>query len=129
LYLAISLGEIEIAQHLYVRSKGKLSYSGPHGRNYIWPCSPSPLARPETRRFGPARARPGPVANGPGLARHGAPGRAWADPPARGPARPGTAKIRGPVAGPVAREARPNRQSGPAHHPSPRGRAPRRPHI
>ncbi|CAD6340605.1 unnamed protein product [Miscanthus lutarioriparius] len=26
LYLAISLGEIEIAQHLYVKSKGKLSY-------------------------------------------------------------------------------------------------------
>jgi hypothetical protein len=35
LYLAISLGEIEIAQHLYVKSKGKLSYSGPHGRNVL----------------------------------------------------------------------------------------------
>ena len=35
LYLAISLGEVGIAQHLYVQSKGKLSYSGPDGRNVL----------------------------------------------------------------------------------------------
>ena len=35
LYLAISLGELEIARHLYVKSKGKLSYSGPDGRNAL----------------------------------------------------------------------------------------------
>ncbi|CAD6338125.1 unnamed protein product [Miscanthus lutarioriparius] len=36
LYLAISLGEVEIARHLYSKTKGgKLSYSGPHGRNVL----------------------------------------------------------------------------------------------
>ncbi|XP_066373077.1 uncharacterized protein [Miscanthus floridulus] len=36
LYLAISLGEVEIARHLYSKAKGgKLSYSGPHGRNVL----------------------------------------------------------------------------------------------
>ncbi|XP_066374531.1 protein ACCELERATED CELL DEATH 6-like [Miscanthus floridulus] len=35
LYLAISLGELEIARHLYVKSNGKLSYSGPDGRNAL----------------------------------------------------------------------------------------------
>ncbi|EER87702.2 hypothetical protein SORBI_3010G004800 [Sorghum bicolor] len=33
LYLAISLGKHKIAEHLYSKSQGKLSYSGPHGRN------------------------------------------------------------------------------------------------
>ncbi|XP_039833318.1 uncharacterized protein LOC120694228 [Panicum virgatum] len=35
LYLAISLGEMEIAQRLSDKSKGKLSYSGPGGRNVL----------------------------------------------------------------------------------------------
>ncbi|CAL5029022.1 unnamed protein product [Urochloa decumbens] len=35
LYLAISLGEMEIARHLLDASKGKLSYSGPDGQNVL----------------------------------------------------------------------------------------------
>uniref|UniRef100_A0A0E0LKP0 PGG domain-containing protein n=1 Tax=Oryza punctata TaxID=4537 RepID=A0A0E0LKP0_ORYPU len=35
LYLAISLGEIGIAQHLFVKSDGNLSCSGPNGRNVL----------------------------------------------------------------------------------------------
>ncbi|XP_066373076.1 protein ACCELERATED CELL DEATH 6-like [Miscanthus floridulus] len=35
LYLAISVGELEIARHLYGKSRGKLSYSGPDGRNVL----------------------------------------------------------------------------------------------
>lgn len=35
LYLAISLGAIEIARHLYVKTEGKLSYCGPDGRNVL----------------------------------------------------------------------------------------------
>ncbi|CAL5034052.1 unnamed protein product [Urochloa decumbens] len=35
LYLAISLGEMEIARHLFDASKGKLSYSGPDGQNVL----------------------------------------------------------------------------------------------
>ncbi|KAG2481299.1 protein ACCELERATED CELL DEATH 6-like isoform X1 [Panicum virgatum] len=35
LYLAISLGEMEIARHLFTKTKGKLSYSGPDGRNVL----------------------------------------------------------------------------------------------
>ncbi|KAG2563310.1 hypothetical protein PVAP13_8KG328108 [Panicum virgatum] len=35
LYLAVSLGELEIATHLLHTSKGRLSYSGPHGRNVL----------------------------------------------------------------------------------------------
>ncbi|KAF8662324.1 hypothetical protein HU200_056535 [Digitaria exilis] len=35
LYVAISLGEMEIARHLFDKSQGKLSYSGPHGRNVL----------------------------------------------------------------------------------------------
>lgn len=35
LYLAISLGEMEIARHLFTKTKGRLSYSGPHGRNVL----------------------------------------------------------------------------------------------
>ncbi|KAF8662323.1 hypothetical protein HU200_056534 [Digitaria exilis] len=35
LYVAISLGEMEIARHLFEKSQGKLSYSGPHGRNVL----------------------------------------------------------------------------------------------
>lgn len=37
MYLAISLGddEMDIAQHLFDTSKGKLSYSGPDGRNVL----------------------------------------------------------------------------------------------
>ncbi|CAO1939079.1 unnamed protein product [Urochloa humidicola] len=34
-YLAISSGQIDIARHLFDVSKGKLSYSGPHGRNVL----------------------------------------------------------------------------------------------
>ena len=41
------------------------------GFTYTWPCSPSPLARPKTRFFGPAQAWPGLVTYGPGLARPG----------------------------------------------------------
>lgn len=35
LYLAISLGEIGIAKHLFDKTEGELSYSGPDGRN-VW---------------------------------------------------------------------------------------------
>uniref|UniRef100_A0A0E0AJP7 Uncharacterized protein n=1 Tax=Oryza glumipatula TaxID=40148 RepID=A0A0E0AJP7_9ORYZ len=35
LYLAISLGEIDIAEHLFVISEGNLSCSGPNGRNVL----------------------------------------------------------------------------------------------
>ncbi|KAL6606462.1 hypothetical protein ACP70R_042115 [Stipagrostis hirtigluma subsp. patula] len=35
LYLAISLGDMDIARHLFDASKGRLSYSGPHGRNVL----------------------------------------------------------------------------------------------
>ncbi|OEL26639.1 hypothetical protein BAE44_0012342 [Dichanthelium oligosanthes] len=35
LYLAISLGEMEIARHLFHTTKGKLSYSGPDGQNAL----------------------------------------------------------------------------------------------
>jgi ankyrin repeat protein len=35
LYLAISLGELEIASQLFERTGGNLSYSGPHGRNVL----------------------------------------------------------------------------------------------
>ncbi|XP_025812173.1 ankyrin-2-like isoform X2 [Panicum hallii] len=35
LYLAISLGEIEIARHMLINKKGRLSYSGPDGRNVL----------------------------------------------------------------------------------------------
>ncbi|CAN6166263.1 unnamed protein product [Urochloa humidicola] len=35
LYLAISLGESEIARHLFDTTGGKLSYSGPDGRNVL----------------------------------------------------------------------------------------------
>jgi hypothetical protein len=35
LYLAISLGELEMAQHLFQRTGGNLSYSGPDGRNVL----------------------------------------------------------------------------------------------
>jgi ankyrin repeat protein len=35
LYLAIELGQLWIARHLYVKSKGKLSYSGPDGGNVL----------------------------------------------------------------------------------------------
>ncbi|KAL6606455.1 hypothetical protein ACP70R_042108 [Stipagrostis hirtigluma subsp. patula] len=35
LYLAISLGDMEIARHLWEASKGKVSYSGPDGRNVL----------------------------------------------------------------------------------------------
>ena len=44
-------------------------------------------ARPEARQFGPARAQPGPVMCGPGLARPDVAGRAWADSRACGLAR------------------------------------------
>jgi hypothetical protein len=43
--------------------------------------------RHEALIFGPARASPGPVASGPGLAQPGTQGRAWAAPQARGLAR------------------------------------------
>ncbi|RLM54593.1 hypothetical protein C2845_PM10G01160 [Panicum miliaceum] len=35
LYLAISLGDIEIARHMLVNKEGRLSYSGPDGRNVL----------------------------------------------------------------------------------------------
>jgi hypothetical protein len=35
LYPAISLGELEVAGHLFRRTGGNLSYSGPHGRNVL----------------------------------------------------------------------------------------------
>ncbi|XP_039842024.1 protein ACCELERATED CELL DEATH 6-like isoform X1 [Panicum virgatum] len=35
LYLAISLGDLEIAEHLLVKSDGRLSYAGPDGRNVL----------------------------------------------------------------------------------------------
>jgi hypothetical protein len=40
LYLAISLGKHKIAEHLYSKSQGKLSYSGPHGRNVLHAAVP-----------------------------------------------------------------------------------------
>jgi ankyrin repeat protein len=35
LYLAITLGDMKIARHLYAKSKGNLSYCGPDGRNIL----------------------------------------------------------------------------------------------
>ncbi|CAL5050761.1 unnamed protein product [Urochloa decumbens] len=35
LYLAVWLGEMEIARHLLDKSRGNLSYSGPHGQNVL----------------------------------------------------------------------------------------------
>lgn len=35
LYLAISLADLEIARHLLVKTQGRLSYSGPDGRNVL----------------------------------------------------------------------------------------------
>jgi len=64
----------------------------------MWPCSPSPLARHGARFFGPAQARPGPVANRPGLARPEGASRTWAAPQARGTARARPAPTVGPVA-------------------------------
>jgi len=46
-----------------------------------------PASPARARFFGPAQARPGPVTYGPGPARPGGAGRAWAAPQARGPAR------------------------------------------
>jgi ankyrin repeat protein len=41
LYLAISLGKLKIARHLYTKSlPGKLSYSGPDGRNVLHAAVP-----------------------------------------------------------------------------------------
>jgi hypothetical protein len=35
LYLAVTLGDMKIARHLYAKSKGNLSYCGPDGRNVL----------------------------------------------------------------------------------------------
>ena len=51
------------------------------------PAARSPSVRPAARCFGPARARHGPVATGPGPARPEAPGNVGAATPARGTAR------------------------------------------
>jgi hypothetical protein len=40
LYLAISPGELEVAGHLFRRTGGNLSYSGPHGRNVLHAAVP-----------------------------------------------------------------------------------------
>ena len=52
---------------------------------------PKPVSTARSPSFwpGPSSARPGPKVIGPGLARHGAAGRAWAALQARGQARPG----------------------------------------
>ena len=112
------------------------------GGSYMWPCSPSPLARHEARFFGPAQARPGPVANRPGLARPEGASRTWAAPQARGTARARPAPTVGPVAarsprplptrtrsgaGPGAgapRAAQPTTTSGPAPYKRRRGDPP-----
>ena len=89
---------------------------------YTWPCSPSPLARPKARHFGPAQARHGPKFIGPGLARHGGAGRAWAALQARRPARPGPPNNGRPDTGPLPHQA--GRHQQPGRQPSRARRAP-----
>ena len=59
---------------------------------------PEPVGPARDPFFGPAQARPGPVANGTGLARPEGASRAWAAPQARSTARARPAPTVGPVA-------------------------------
>ena len=92
------------------------------GVKYTWACSPSPLARPKARHFGPAQARHGPKFIGPGLARHGGAGRAWAALQARRPARPDPPNNGRPGTGPLPHQA--GRHQQPGRQPSRARRAP-----